>query len=275
MSENRPVVDPPSTAQAALAEDGRTTLDRFLDGRITIRQPVHGHRAGLDAVFLAAAALGNAPAAKARLLDAGAGVGIAGLCLLARVPGLSVTAVEIEPELCALARANGAMNGFADRYQVVAADITAPGKERAAAGLQPESFDHVIANPPFYGPGEANAALSEERSRAHVMPADRLQAWARFLAAMAAPQARLTMIHRPQALSAILQALDRRFGSLTLFPLFPRQGEDASRILIQGVKGSRAPSRMRPGLVLHRADGRYTDEAEAILRGRAGLAVSP
>ena len=80
---------------------GATSTDDFLGGRIGIVQPRVGHRAGSDAVFLAAAV----PAKSGeRVLDIGAGVGVAGLCLLARVPGIEVTAVEIDPALCCACR---------------------------------------------------------------------------------------------------------------------------------------------------------------------------
>jgi tRNA1(Val) A37 N6-methylase TrmN6 len=82
---------------------GATSTDDFLGGRLSIIQPRKGHRAGSDAVFLAAAAPARAGE---RVLDIGAGVGVAGLCLLARVPGIELTAVEIDHELATLAAAN-------------------------------------------------------------------------------------------------------------------------------------------------------------------------
>ncbi len=101
------------------------TEDEFLGGRIAVMQPETGHRAGSDAVWLAAAV----PAvAGEQVLDAGAGVGVAGLCLLARVPEARVTAVEADAELCALAVANAARNGVAGRMSVVEADVTAPAE---------------------------------------------------------------------------------------------------------------------------------------------------
>jgi len=60
--------------------------------------------------------------------------------------------------------------------------------------------------------------------------------------------------------------LDRRFGAVTLFPLFPKAAEPAVRVIVQARKGSRAGMRLLPGLVLHEADGRYTAKAEAVLR---------
>jgi tRNA1(Val) A37 N6-methylase TrmN6 len=93
-----------------------------------------------------------------------------------------------------------------------------------------------------------------------------LEAWVRFLATFTAPKGRITLIHMPQILPELLPLLDRRFGAITLFPLFPKEGAPAPRIILQAQKGSRAGLRLLSGLVLHEADGRYTDKAEAVLR---------
>ena len=129
------------------APAGAPTTDDFLGGRLSVIQPRGGHRAGSDAVFLAAAV----PARQGqRVLDVGAGVGVAGLCLLARVPGIALTAVEIDAKLCAPAAKNAARNGFGEQVQIINADVTSPGKTLRAAGLIGESYDQIIANPPFY-----------------------------------------------------------------------------------------------------------------------------
>ncbi len=44
-------------------------------------------------------------------------------------------------------------------------------------------------------------------------------------------------------------------------------GGGADRLLVLGVKGSKAPLRLAPGLILHGADGRLTAEADALHRG--------
>jgi tRNA1(Val) A37 N6-methylase TrmN6 len=60
-----------------------------------------------------------------------------------------------------------------------------------------------------------------------------------------------------------------------VYPLFPKQGVPAKRVLVQGVKGSRAPLELLQGMVLHQADGSYTQEADFILRDGAGLGIRP
>jgi tRNA1(Val) A37 N6-methylase TrmN6 len=250
------------------AKAGATTTDDFLGGRIGVLQPKGGHRAGSDAVFLAAAVPARAGM---RVLDVGAGVGVAGLCVLARVPSVELTAVEIDARLCALAAENAERNGFGDKVSVVNADVTAPGKSRRAAGLLSESYDQVIANPPFHAEGKVRAAPDRGRATAHVMDRGALAAWVRFFAAMAAPKALLTLIHRPDCLGELLPLLEGRFGDIAVFPLFPKQGEPATRIIVQAAKGSRAGLSLLPGLALHQENGSYSAEAEAVLRGGEAL----
>lgn len=247
-----------------------TTADAFLGGRLEIVQNKAGHRTGSDAVFLAAAIPARAGDS---VLDAGAGAGTAGLCVLARVPETRVTAVEIDQGQCALARTNAVRNGFEARFQAIGADLTAPSKVLSEAGLVREAYDHVMANPPFYAEGSVRVAPDPSRAAAHVMPDGELARWARFLATMAAPKGTVTMIHRAHHLGNLLEALKDRFGDLAIYPLFPKPGAAAGRVIVRGRKNSRAGLRLLPGLVLHEAGGAYTREAEAILRGGAALSL--
>jgi tRNA1(Val) A37 N6-methylase TrmN6 len=247
----------PETAGASAA----TTADDFLGGRITVLQPRKGHRSGSDAVWLQAAV----PAKKGEsVLDAGAGVGVAGLCLLSRVPGTRVTAVEIDSGLCALAQANAERNGLAGRFNAIEVDLSAQGKSLHAKGLGAESYDHVMANPPYHAEGSVRTA--PERASAHVMNKGGLEAWLRFLVRMMAAKGTLTLIHLPERLPHLLSLLEGSCGGISVFPLFPAEGAAASRIIVQAKKGSRAPLRLLPGLMLHGPDGAYTKEAEAVLR---------
>ena len=249
---------------------GANSTDDFLGGRLSIVQPRGGHRAGSDAVFLAAAV----PAKSGeRVLDIGAGVGVAGLCLLARVPGIEVIAVEIDPALATLAAANAELNGFSERFEVVTADVTSSRKALDAASLVSKSYHHLIANPPFHEEGSVRETPDAARAAAHVMGQGGLAAWMRFFAAMAAPNALLTLIHRPDCLGELLELLDGRFGGIAVFPLFSKSNEPATRIIVQAKKGSRAGISLLPGLLLHDADGRYTAEAEAVLRHGEALSL--
>jgi tRNA1(Val) A37 N6-methylase TrmN6 len=249
--------------KADQGQEQAITLDEFLGGRFTAAQPKSGHRTGSDAVWLQAAVPAH-PGDK--VLDAGAGVGVAGLCLMARCPQITVTAVDIDEGAVALARSNAQLNAYCEKFRAFALDLTAPAETLIAKGLVREGYDQVMANPPFHVEGTVRPAPDAGRAAAHIMGAGALEAWVRFLATFAAPKGQVTLIHRPQALPELLPLLDRRFGAITLFPLFPKEGEPAVRVILQGRKGSRAGMRLLPGLVLHEKDGRYSAKAEGVLR---------
>lgn len=255
------------------ASPGDITEDAFLGGRLVLRQPQAGYRAGVDAVLLAAAAP-LPPGAAGRVLDAGAGVGTVGLCLAARCPAAQVVLVERDPRLAQLARDNVERNGLAARAKVVCADITAPAGSLSQYGLVPAAFDHLLANPPFHREDAGTPARNALKSGAHAMPAGSLEQWARFLAHSAAPGATVTLIHKSEALPDVLAALQNRFGALHVLPIAPREHTPAIRILVQGIKGSRAPLVLLHPLVLHDANGAFTEPVAAILRAGAPLSLA-
>lgn len=244
--------------------------DAFLGGALHLLQPVRGARAGTDAVMLAASV---AAQDDARILEAGCGVGAVALCLAWRLASARVTGVEIDLGLSELARENAARNGLAERVEIIEGDVTAPFASLEAKGIRREAYDHVIANPPYLPGGSARAPGDAGKQLAHVMAPGGLDAWARFLAACAAPRGRLWMIHRADAIPDLLGALAGRFGGVRLFPLFPRAGAPATRVILTACKGSRAALELLPGLTLHRPDGGYSDIAEATLRHGAALCL--
>ncbi len=244
-----------------------TTCDAFLDGRIHVRQPGKGFRSGLDAVFLAAAC----PAREGdAILEAGCGAGAASLCLLARMGNITVTGVEADPDLAALARENAAANGFGERFEVVAADIAAAWTSLEGR-VGREAYDHVMANPPFYVHGRARLSKDPRNARSRTMHEDGLDLWLRFLAAAAKPGGTATVIHTAEAVPQLLAAFEGRFGGLRLIPLHPKTEAPAIRVIMCGIKGSRAPFSLAPGIVLHQEDGNPTRLAKAILRDGTGL----
>jgi tRNA1(Val) A37 N6-methylase TrmN6 len=248
--------------------DGQVAEDAFLGGRIRLRQPRRGHRAGTDAVLLAAIV---ASRQGETVYDLGAGVGAVGLAIAAR-SGARVVFVEREPVLAALCRENIALNRLDGRARVIEADLLAPAAERRESGLVPESADCVVTNPPFLEEGRGRHSPNSLRALAHELPADGLERWIASAAGLLRPKGRLALIHRADALAACLAHLARGFGAVAIRPVHPGPDEPAIRILVTATKGSRAPSRLLPGLVLHDAAGAFTPEAEALHRGERLLA---
>jgi tRNA1(Val) A37 N6-methylase TrmN6 len=157
---------------------------------------------------------------------------------------------------------------------VVVADVCRRLDDLPELRPHAESFDCVLANPPYNPERVGTVSVDALKAAANVMPGGNLARWARFMAAMTKPGGTATIIHRADALGEVLSAFAGRFGGAIVFPLHPRADASAIRVLVQGVKGSNAPIELRPGLVLHTAGNTFTPEAEAILRHGAALALS-
>jgi tRNA1(Val) A37 N6-methylase TrmN6 len=254
---------------APMRLEAATTEDAVLGGRLTLRQPQRGHRVGHDAMLLAAATDAH-PGEHA--VDLGAGVGGAGLALARRVDGLTVTLVELDPVLAALAAENAARNGLAGRVCAVALDVTAFDRAFSAVGLESGIAAHVLMNPPYLDAARQNLSPDPQRRTAHAALPGALPQWMRRAAWLLAPGGMLTLIWRADGLPDVLAQAAEHFGALAVLPIFPRPGAPAIRVLVRGRKASRAPLTLLSGLTLNGADGRPSGEAEAILRGGKALA---
>jgi tRNA1(Val) A37 N6-methylase TrmN6 len=247
------------------------TDDAFLGGTLQILQPKIGYRAGIEAVLLAAAV----PEAQGPVLDIGAGVGTAGLCLARRVPYAKVVLLEREPALAEIAAENVRRNGLADRVRVVEGEVGMPNSDLAALGFGEGTFAHAISNPPFHRHEAGTPAPDPLKAGSHAMPESDLERWARFMARVVRPGGAVTIVHKADALARLLGALESRFGRLNVLPLQPRANACAHRIIISGTQGSRAPLMLLPPFVLHEADGAFTAKAQAILRSGEALSIAP
>lgn len=230
------------------------TLGHLLGGRVRYAQPREGFRSGIEPVLLAATLPARAGEC---VLEAGSGAGAALLCLAGRVPVVRGVGIELDAALVSLASRNAQDNGF-QQLEFVPADIGSPPD----LGL----FDHACANPPYHAAG---GTPPPDASRRTAKQADEglLATWSSALARQLRPRGTLTFILPasllPKAIAAFAAA---GCQPTTLLPLWPKAGRPAKLALLRGVKGGRSPFRVLPGLVLHQADGSFTDEAEAILR---------
>lgn len=250
------------------ANIGAVTEDAVLGGRLVLRQPRRGHRVGHDAILLAAA---TAAKSGEHAIDLGAGIGAAGLALARRVEGLSVTLLDVDQRLAALAAGNAELNGLGGRVRVVALDVGAATGAYHDAGLAAGCATRALMNPPFNQAARQNASPDRDRRRAHTAADYTLVQWVRRARWLLVQWGALTLIWRADGLADVLAALGGEFGAIAVLPVHPKPGEAAIRVLVRAVKGSRAPLTLLPQLVLANEQGRPTEAAEAILRDGAIL----
>ena len=239
-----------------------TSTDRVLGNRLQLMQPRDGYRAAIDPVLLAAAI----PAKEGqRVLDLGCGVGTATLCLVARVAGIVVHGIDLQPALIALAVRNAAANGLADRVTFAAGDLLA---------FKDGGFDHVLVNPPYLARETASISPNPIKALANVEGEAKLRHWVDAAIAAVKPSGSVTFIHRADRAAELRALLAAGLGNLRQLPLVPRAGASAKRIILQGEKGAAPSFQPLQAWPLHEADGRFTPLTDAVLREAAALPLN-
>jgi tRNA1(Val) A37 N6-methylase TrmN6 len=235
----------------------QTTLDGLLNHRITLEQAVSGYRVAMDTVFLAAAV----PAESGHIiLDFGCGVGGVMLCLARRVPGIRATGIDCQSDLVELCQKNIKFNGFERSMDVINKDVTSLSDDYDS------QFDHVAMNPPYHEEEYHTVSTHQGKRKAHSEKAGDLTKWIQNGAKALKNLGTLTLIHRADRLNDILQIMDESFGTIQIVSLLPAGGTPAKRVIVRGIKGRKGAVILYQNVILHKHEGGYTDEAEAILR---------
>ncbi|MDF1599576.1 methyltransferase [Mesorhizobium sp. YIM 152430] len=248
------------------------TIDAFHRGRFHLVQPAgRGHRAGLDAMLLAAAVPDGF---EGRVADLGAGAGAAGFAVLSRCRKAVALLVEREADMASFARATLALPeniAMGNRASVIETDVTLRGKARMAAGLGDNCCDFAIMNPP-YNDAVDRSSPDALRRAAHVMTDGLFEDWVRTATAIVRPRGGLAIIARPGSIGDMLAAIEGRFGSAELMPIHPRPGKAAIRIVLRAWRGQRGALSIGPPLTLHGETGNaFTPEADAAVNGERAL----
>ena len=236
----------------------KVTTDDFLNGKVKLRQSVKGLRATSDAVLVAAAVKAKE---NDSVLDVGAGNGVIGLCIGARVP-VQVTALEIQENLVQLIQENAALNDR--KITVIRTDLF-----QRTDPLKGKQFHHVVTNPPFYDT-TGRARSNMEQAKAYVANFN-LDKWLIYCLKHIRAKGTFTMIHRPEMLSEILMILGQKLGAIEIIPIYSKAGQPAKRVIIRGTLGSNKQTTLCQGIVLHTQTDKPTSSATLVLRNAKGL----
>ena len=234
------------------------TVDAIFGGALRITQPRSGYRFSLDAPLLA----DFMSPGKGSAVDLGTGSGIIALALALRSPLLRVDAVELQPELAALARRNAIDNQLQARVQIHQADLKGLELPRGA-------YDLVVSNPPYQPLEQGRVSPESQKAIARHELACTLDDVVTVAHGLLRQGGHLGVVYPAPRLQRLLATLERvGFGTRRLRCVHPREGEAAQLVLVDAERGSRGLLEVMPPLLLHGAERAYLPEAARILGER-------
>lgn len=248
-----------------------TRVDFVMDGRISLVHPENGaYRTAIDGLLLAACFRD----VEGRGYDLGAGCGAVGFSIASTNASVEVTLVEKDGHMAACAKAGSALaenTEFSERIEVLQADVTARGETRSASGLLDASAEWVAMNPPYYSQHNHRTPKNTLRSEAFMLAEDGLEPWLRTASAILKPGGRMGIVFPASGLDEILRLCAGRYGGVTVLPIHSKGNEPAIRVLVGGIKGSRAPLSILPGLVINDDNGKRKTEIQSLINGEGRI----
>jgi tRNA1Val (adenine37-N6)-methyltransferase len=234
------------------------TRDTILGGRVALIQPSHGYRFSVEAILLGRFVRASA---RDRVLELGAGCGVISIMLSSIYGPREVVAVEIQPELAEMIARNVAINEL-ERVRAICADV----RQKTIAGVEPASFDLVIANPPFRASesGRENPDRGRRiaRGESSATLADFVGAARRY----ARNRARVAFVFTARRAAELISTMRaKQLEPKRIRFVHPRIGMPASVMMIEARVGGGIEASIEPPLILYDRPGIYTSEARAIL----------
>jgi tRNA1Val (adenine37-N6)-methyltransferase len=227
-------------------------------GIVSLVQPKKGFRFTLDSLLLAdfcrVKPLG-------RILEPGAGTGIISILLARKFPGARIIAAEIEPQAFQCLCQNIQHNGLVDVIIPLDRNIRDLGRF-----IAPDTFDVIIANPPYtkYGTGRKSPLC--ERQTARQDQTASLPNWLN-LESLLKDKGKYFIVFPATRLAELISLLrDRGLEPKRLRCVHPFQDKPASLVLIEAIKTGGVGLDVLPPLIVHERSGGYTEEMQDIYR---------
>jgi tRNA1Val (adenine37-N6)-methyltransferase len=240
------------------------TCDAILGGRIRVIQPRRGYRFSVDSILLARFVSVHS---HDRVLELGAGTGVISLAIAALRHPREIIALEIQPELVAMIRRNGDLNRI-DSIQAIATDL----RKINHANVQRESFDLVVANPPFRASKAGRVSPQEPRRIARSESSATLKDFVAAASRSARRGGRVAFVFAADRSAELISVLrEHHLEPKRIRFVHPYSSAPASTILIEGRKNGGIEVAIEPPLILFDAPGAYSQQAREIL----GDVVSP
>ena len=198
-------------------------------------------------------------------MDLGCGVGAVFLSLLCRQPAIEITAVEKDSSFIALAEKNVEINGHKP-ISLIHSDI-----RELDGHLEPNSFDLVLANPPFYPAGSGRLSPDAKKAVANHEIFGSLKDWISTANLLCKEGGTFSLIHLADRQEECLAFLQQFFGITEMAEIRPKTNQQANRVLFRCQKGGTFALEKLDDVVVHEADGKLTQAASKAILGTGWL----
>jgi tRNA1Val (adenine37-N6)-methyltransferase len=236
------------------------TTDSILNGALRLIQPRRGYRFSVDAILLGRFVR---PRRGARILELGTGCGVISIMAAHLYAPREVVAVELQPEMAAIAARNAALNHLAN-VRAIAADIRA----RSAYGVDNSGFDLVIANPPYRAGGTGRRSPEAGRDLARAESAATLRDFVIAAARHLKHGGKAALVFAAARGAELIGELRAaKLEPKRLRMVHPRMELPATTMLIEARKGGGVELEVEPPLILYADRGVYSEEARMLLGG--------
>ena len=194
------------------------------------------------------------------VLDIGTGCGIIPLLLVHRESTLKVTAIGIRDS--GQAQKNIHQNGMDRQISLIQGDFL-----KEAKNLAPESFDHIVSNPPYRKIQTGRINPDPEKALARHELSLSMSSMLDKSAPLLKRGGQISLAYPPERMAEALRELENR----NLHPSVARfvHGNfltPAKIFLISALKEKKSDFSVAPPLTVYNKDGTYSKEAESLLR---------
>jgi tRNA1Val (adenine37-N6)-methyltransferase len=229
------------------------TCDTLFNGKLSVCQEAKGYRFSLDAVLLAGL---TRIKGQDRIIELGTGCGVIPLVLVHREKTTEkIIGIEIQPELARLAHRNVEDNGLDGRIEIHQVDL-----RQVSSHFLRESFDLVLANPPYRKPGTGRVNPNRQKAVArHELTATLPDIFgsAHYLLPRGG---RVALIYPAARLAHLLDtARGQGFSPKRLRIIYSSPNDSARLVHVECRKGGGEEIRIESPFYIYRENGEYTD----------------
>ena len=238
-------------AEISLKEDER--LDDLQRNGYRIIQNPKKFCFGMDAVLLTGFAHARP---QDRLLDLGTGTGIIPILMEAKYGCAHLTGLEIQADSADMAARSVALNGLADKIDIITGDIREADRIFPAA-----SFDCITCNPPYMigEHGIANPETPKAIARHEILCT--FEDVAAQTAKLLKPGGHFFLVHRPFRLAEIMTTLVKyKLEPKRMQLVYPYVDKEPNMVLLEAVRGGKSRMCVEKPLIIYQEPGVYMPE---------------